>query len=481
MRREFFIYQLVAWLLFALLVRAAMYWSVHFAWLLLYPLIVFVHGRRRRTRGKSSLSPLAGPPAVALVWLRVFLRYRLGIGRQRRIDVSQPRGFCPKCGYPMNPGRCPECGTEVAPEKLPRRKVREYYEHKGKIAAIVLVPLLFFGAHHAYYHLDWCSRLSGIWLLRLQARGVAQADAELKRRYRAGALSQEWKQQLFDQATRASVEGKARYPAGVDYFAHVYVHSALADLLPNCRFYLRHHTILVDGRELTEHAETRDVASDDPKRGHWIVGSHAFEPGEHEFAVRGVVTISSADRLDMIDTLAIHTGPFTASTRVMIEDRPPGEFVNPIDDAKSGRKLDNYLTLSGGYPLDDFNSPANTRERFPWMYLRSVAIRYKSGGPAPLAGYMFVRPSDESEFEKFGHIFMQPGKTRYWALPQTDRFTNVQSVDVRIEPDPILALQSTSPADNRYYAAVIERRGVAVKQDFANPLARFLANQGKRK
>ncbi len=482
MRREFLLYQLVAWLLFALLVRLAMSWSVHFAWLLLYPIIVFLHGRRRKARGKSSLSPLAAPFAIGLVWVRVQLRDRFGVGRLRRPDASQPKGFCPRCGYPMNPGRCPECGADVAAEKLPRRRVREYYEHKGKIAAIVLIPLCFLGARYAYYNLDWCGLLGEKWLLRLQARGVAPADAELKRRYRAGTLGQEWKTKLFDRGMRASVAGKPRYPSGVQYFVHVYVDSSLAELLPNCRFYLRHHTILIDGRELSEHAETRDVASDEARRGHWIVGSDAFEPGEHEFGVRGVVTISSADRLDMIDTLAVHTGPFNASTRVLVEDRPVEEFVNPIDEARSGRKLDNYLFLTGGYPLDDFNSPANTPERFPWMYLRSLAISYTSGGAAPIAGNIFIRPSDEGDFEKIGYIFLKPGsRTRYWALPQSERYGDARRIDVRIEPDPILALQSTSPSDNRYFGAVIERRGVEVKQDFSNPLARYLANQRKRK
>ena len=33
----------------------------------------------------------------------------------------QPKGFCPRCSYPMDPGRCPECGLLVSADVLSRK------------------------------------------------------------------------------------------------------------------------------------------------------------------------------------------------------------------------------------------------------------------------------------------------------------------------------------------------------------------------
>lgn len=36
--------------------------------------------------------------------------------------LSEPSGFCPQCGYRMDPGRCPECGENVPASRIRTRK-----------------------------------------------------------------------------------------------------------------------------------------------------------------------------------------------------------------------------------------------------------------------------------------------------------------------------------------------------------------------
>ncbi len=98
----------------------------------------------------------------------------------------EPAGYCPHCGYRINPGRCSECGRDVSARRLRRRPLsRRRKWHIG-------LGLLFLGSIgliYAYQHAPagFCSRLPAA-VLALFPSGSAAFD-ELGRRCDAGTLS----------------------------------------------------------------------------------------------------------------------------------------------------------------------------------------------------------------------------------------------------------------------------------------------------
>jgi len=110
----------------------------------------------------------------------------------------QPSGFCPKCGYAMDPGRCPECGRDVSPAALRRgprwRPVRRFAVWAAK-RAVVVVLLTIVGA--LAWRVAWVELLPADLLLRLQDDQMHWTSHELLRRYRLGQLDANQCTRLF--------------------------------------------------------------------------------------------------------------------------------------------------------------------------------------------------------------------------------------------------------------------------------------------
>lgn len=49
-----------------------------------------------------------------------------------------PAGYCPRCGYAVDPGACPECGAHA---KRPRRQKPGGWKRRALVAAIVVTVL----------------------------------------------------------------------------------------------------------------------------------------------------------------------------------------------------------------------------------------------------------------------------------------------------------------------------------------------------
>lgn len=82
----------------------------------------------------------------------------------------EPAGYCPKCGYRVDPGRCPECGAEVRrPAKRdPRARRVRIRRFLTRVAALGLVAALAcYGGRYAIYrwwpttHLQRLSKSEG--------------------------------------------------------------------------------------------------------------------------------------------------------------------------------------------------------------------------------------------------------------------------------------------------------------------------------
>lgn len=465
MRREYRIYHFISLLVLALLIRIGTAWSIHFLWLFLVPIVAVIHGRLRAARGKSGLSPLLVPYAIAVVRLRVFLRYRFGLGRRRRKERSQPRGFCPNCNYPMNPGRCPECGTEVSQQDLPRELVHEFYHHKRKLALLAAVLIFGVGGPIVYFYADWPRLLPTKTLLSLQSIHVRRAEVELVRRYSGGKFKKAEKQAFFDQAMDASYRSLPVYPAQVPFFGHVYIELPDRSLTNGRWFFMREYHVFVDGKEITASSSVGDSISLEQIKGHWIIGGPKLEPGEHDVTIRGTVTISCADGLDLIDPLAIHTGKFSVSTHVRAEDRPASDFVVARVDAETVESMRKRLRAGPYHP----SSRRSGRSLNGTAPRRCFAMQYARRAQVPIAAILLIRPAGEGEFEEMGWAYLAPGARRYWEVPEGPRFDNVDRVDVLLDPDPGVAVEHSLPPNTQYYGQKLYFRGIELSQVYSGP------------
>lgn len=61
----------------------------------------------------------------------------------------QPKGVCPKCGYPMDSGQCPECGTLVASAQIVPASLWSARKRWTRIT------LMYLGLLTAFYSILW--------------------------------------------------------------------------------------------------------------------------------------------------------------------------------------------------------------------------------------------------------------------------------------------------------------------------------------
>jgi hypothetical protein len=65
-------------------------------------------------------------------------------------NTYRPAGYCPHCGYPLDPGACPECGRAVPADALDAEPYARPGRRLGALGTVILlaaalVPLAWFG------------------------------------------------------------------------------------------------------------------------------------------------------------------------------------------------------------------------------------------------------------------------------------------------------------------------------------------------
>ena len=115
----------------------------------------------------------------------------------------QPTGYCPKCGYPLDPGRCPECGATVAPDQIlsePLHVHRRRRFRRRVLVALVAVVATVIGGRFLYRAVNWVSLAPTSVLFVFQGDGKHPATIELFRRYDNGELDAQQVKRMFDGA-----------------------------------------------------------------------------------------------------------------------------------------------------------------------------------------------------------------------------------------------------------------------------------------
>lgn len=104
--------------------------------------------------------------------------------------ATQPAGFCPYCGYRIDPGVCPECGRAINARRLARSRLPSRIRNVNRgavLGAIVLCTVSFWAVG---YFVGWLSMLPTEVLLLLQGDGTSDTTKELHKRCLAGDLSE---------------------------------------------------------------------------------------------------------------------------------------------------------------------------------------------------------------------------------------------------------------------------------------------------
>ncbi len=105
--------------------------------------------------------------------------------------VYQPAGFCPRCGYALDPGRCPECGSVVTAKDMRPRQARMSKRARRLLFTAGLAFALFVAVGVGFELESWvaacgsCGALCDVRELRLFGVG-----GQYSRRVHEGPLSQ---------------------------------------------------------------------------------------------------------------------------------------------------------------------------------------------------------------------------------------------------------------------------------------------------
>ena len=101
----------------------------------------------------------------------------------------QPAGYCPKCGYAMDPGVCPECGAQIGARKLSKitLKARRWRRVRW-ITTLIVAFGLGLGGYHFFNHYRWVDWLPNRCLPWMANRGIASIDEEAMWRMNEGLL-----------------------------------------------------------------------------------------------------------------------------------------------------------------------------------------------------------------------------------------------------------------------------------------------------
>ena len=126
----------------------------------------------------------------------------------------KPAGYCPRCGYALDPGKCPECGTVVMAEQLasrpPRISLRPYVR---LVLLLGFIGLSCYCCYRYYRDGDWLPRASNDVLLKYARSNWEPADREIRKRCAAGRFSLAELDKLFRQVVTVSADYLPRVPA----------------------------------------------------------------------------------------------------------------------------------------------------------------------------------------------------------------------------------------------------------------------------
>lgn len=374
------------------------------------------------------------------------------------IATTTPAGFCPKCHYPLNLGTCPECGTEVSPDSiLTSLSQTRAAKTRRWIIRTILFLILPAAAIYGAWHIPWPRFMPTSWLLSFQpdANRWANVDifdltirdkvkktadhwatGELLRRFVRGQLSTAQSSRFIDKMLLLQFAIRPKTPVGISLPYRV----SACQLIPTSSRTALGTTVqfrsLVDGREWAISGSIFASGA----LGQTSTGSSiqfTSTPGRHEieFSITAVATETTTP-------LDSPTVILRRSLKRVVEvvDTPPGELVHCQCDTESLRSLQASLAV-----------------RFSGSYVNGgLSIRPSGRLKTPVAGRIFARPAGQGDFVEYGRLVLIDWRSTNYLTG----LTGAPSVDIRIQPDPKVAIEEIPGEIPEIFGCPLEWHGI---------------------
>ncbi len=369
--------------------------------------------------------------------------------------VAGPTGFCPRCGYPISPGRCSECGSLVSADRILAdhgQYARRHIFRRARPAILVaLIAICFFTLKN---RVDWITWVPSGLLLHCQGLQRDAATLELLRRLEAGDLTAAQAARLRDQGLEVTINLPRRLPYPQRVLVRLSVSAVPqlpADVLglpPGPRRMDLLGTLVVkridDGRIVWQTALTepgRDVFTPGLPAGTYSVEVEADAVLSHRYDVQRQFTWAVSERaMLVVDAVPV---------------QPPAEAL----EWKAPGAADGAVAVSAYHCWYDCVDGRVVLD------IRVGNVRL------PVAGSVWVRDDSAGDYVRLDEPFVPllTGRRYLVELPSWAVAPDAETLDVRIEPDAELAY---AMGLRRHVRQVIERLGVPIEF----PTAPFVAD-----
>lgn len=372
------------------------------------------------------------PDARHGAWLSV--PRRGGYDARVTLGAFQPAGYCPHCGYRMDPGKCPECGRIVPVEELakfdpiPRRRCL-----RVTTAAITALVCLVATVWIMSSTIAWIHHVPTQVLLRFQSQTRDRCTRELQRRFELDELSPTELRAFLRQSLSWTIESLDRSPHPRD--CPVAVQATLDSTLSGYLVELSDVKVTVDGKPVKARHEYIVLVTSSGNSTQELFRLPRLASGQHDIMFAGDVSWVMGSPLPLpIAPLTIRRELSVTVADVAIDD-----IVQPLWNDELNTSAQS--SVKAALAISDFKTGDDGVDCHTRLHLT-----IESDLP-PLAGTFWLRCSDSGRWMYMAAIAERVDRPFVGSyagfIPRVDfRCTNRPSVDVRFVPNGVLALEA---------------------------------------
>jgi len=339
-------------------------------------------------------------------------------------NTYKPAGYCPHCGYAIDPGVCPECGKTVSPaemDKKPHQFARRRAVKRAGVAVVVLSLIV--GGWYVYAYCNWLSLIPSDLLLAVHDGEYGRAAVELWGRFDKRALSSEQVDRLMAEAVKArkGLVVRSPHPSDIDIQVRADVEKAV--FCPGWTLVCVDREVLADGQPVKyapgfpfpDYAATGLRTPKD----RLCMRIPPMAPGSHEIQVASTYELWP-DSAVKRQTRSPVKFVLRLAGRVLVEDKP----------------VTSYIGLAWGPGYGSRTGARLVAPRVGGLGGMGGLAAFHFDTADPVAAKVEYRLSGTTTYQQGGSVACPPGKHGVGvALPFVAKLTPGTRFDVRLVPD----------------------------------------------